>query len=436
MDQAAEVAVAADGSAQPPPPAHALYSGMVLAPMVRAGTTPLRHLALEYGATAVWGEELIARRLAATRRQVNPTLGTVDFVDPGGKVAAIVLRTYAAETSRFICQLGTADPETALAAARVVEKDVAGIDINMGCPKKFSVSGGMGAALLKQPDVAESIVRTLASALSVPVSVKIRLLDTSDQTVAFARRMQAAGASALTVHLRKPGDREHDPAQKDQLKPVVDALDIPVLANGDFYSFPEMVELKRTTRVAGFMLARPALYNCSIFGLNRRFGLAGPCPTKDVLAAAMRPLDEVIRDYVRACLRFDVNYQNAKYTVVELMNTRRHHGEWGKNGKGKHRLQGPQTMGECSRVRSLAELAKIWHVDVASAVPNPNDGSGGGGGGSSSPCSMAVAVDPARSELGKRPRSDDDKGAAEPEEEQAASEQPQVKRRNEGDGAF
>lgn len=56
------------------------------------------------------------------------------------------------EKDRLIVQLGTSDGQRALNAARLVEKDVAGIDINMGCPKKFSLQGGMGSALLDHPD--------------------------------------------------------------------------------------------------------------------------------------------------------------------------------------------------------------------------------------------------------------------------------------------
>ena len=70
-----------------------------------------------------------------------------------------------------------APPETSASEpiqSQVVEQDVDGIDINMGCPKKFSVQGGMGAALLKNQAAAEDIVRTLAQQLTIPVSVKIR----------------------------------------------------------------------------------------------------------------------------------------------------------------------------------------------------------------------------------------------------------------------
>ena len=100
----------------------ALYQGVVLAPMVRCGTLPLRALALRYGADAVWGEEIIAQKLATCTRTENLDLNTVDFVAPDG---SIVLRTCREiERGRLVCQLGAATGAQALAAAKVVEGDV------------------------------------------------------------------------------------------------------------------------------------------------------------------------------------------------------------------------------------------------------------------------------------------------------------------------
>ncbi|CAM9388132.1 unnamed protein product, partial [Choristocarpus tenellus] len=98
--------------------------------------------------------------------------------------------------------LGTADAVSALKAAQHVERDVAAVDVNMGCPKRFSLQGGMGAALLKKPEVAADIIGTLRRNLSVPVTSKIRLLDNAEDTVEFSRRLEKAGAGALTVHAR------------------------------------------------------------------------------------------------------------------------------------------------------------------------------------------------------------------------------------------
>ena len=144
------------------------YRGrVVLAPMVRAGTLPLRLLSLEHGADLVYGEEIIDRKIAKCERRVNRELGTVDFVIPNngkGQDESVVFRTCPAEAGRVVFQIGTASPEFAVPAAlkvrpaRAAERawgregaaprhapggqvchDVAAIDINMGCPKSGEI---------------------------------------------------------------------------------------------------------------------------------------------------------------------------------------------------------------------------------------------------------------------------------------------------------
>ncbi|XP_035520940.1 tRNA-dihydrouridine synthase B isoform X2 [Morone saxatilis] len=144
-----------------------------LAPMVRVGTLPMRLLALDYGADVVYCEELIDIKMAQCHRVVNEVLETVDFVAPDDRV---MFRTCEREKDRVVFQMGTADPDRALTVARLVEKDVAAVDVNMGCPKEYSTKGGMGAALLSDPDKIEAILKKLVTGVSIPVTCKIRIL--------------------------------------------------------------------------------------------------------------------------------------------------------------------------------------------------------------------------------------------------------------------
>lgn len=112
----------------------ALFRGvMCLAPMVRAGSLPFRVLCMKYGADLVFGEEIIDKRLVKCKRVENKELNTIDFVTTDNNCT--LFRTAALERNRVIFQMGTADAQTALQAARIIADDVAGIDINMGCPK-------------------------------------------------------------------------------------------------------------------------------------------------------------------------------------------------------------------------------------------------------------------------------------------------------------
>ncbi|GAA5844325.1 hypothetical protein JCM11251_001718 [Rhodosporidiobolus azoricus] len=146
--------------------------GMHLAPMVRIGTLPMRLAALEYGAELVWGPEIVDKGIIGCERVVNSSTGVVSFMKGGRSI----FETHPIEKPRLIFQLGSASPELAVQALKVIEQDVAGVGLNCGCPKTFSLQGGMGAALLKDPERLCSILRALVGATDLPIDAKIRLL--------------------------------------------------------------------------------------------------------------------------------------------------------------------------------------------------------------------------------------------------------------------
>ena len=165
-----------------PVPVASYHNQTILAPMVRVGTMPMRAVALDYGADLVFGEEIIDRNLHDCQRLWNEKLGTVDFTK-SGKLFFRVDRVK--EQGRVVFQMGSADAVSALKGAREVAADVAGVDLNMGCPKAFSVSGGMGAALLRTPEIAVDILKTLKRNLPVPITCKIRLLEDLPFKIAY-----------------------------------------------------------------------------------------------------------------------------------------------------------------------------------------------------------------------------------------------------------
>ena len=201
-----------------------LYRGLGLAPMVRASTIPLRILALEYGADFVYTEELVDRSISQTIRVENKHLQTIDYVKDPSTLSKKTRRKLEAQNNRpclilridpkleknkLICQIGSGEEYSALKAASNIIQDVSAIDINMGCPMKFSVSGGMGSALLEDPDRAARILKTLKYDLLTkvhkPLSCKIRLLENTQKTMDFVEGMINAGADAVAIHARRPG---------------------------------------------------------------------------------------------------------------------------------------------------------------------------------------------------------------------------------------
>ncbi|KAK3004065.1 hypothetical protein RJ639_018596 [Escallonia herrerae] len=273
---------------------------LVLAPMVRVGTLPFRLLAAEYGADITYGEEIIDHKLLKCERRVNDVIGSIDVVEKGTE--NVVFRTCHQESSRVVFQMGTSNAVRALTAAQIVCKDVAAVDINMGCPKSFSVSGGMGAALLTKPELIHDILTTLKRNLDTPITCKIRLLQSSHDTVELARRIEKTGVSAVAIHARKVADRPRDPAKWSEIADVVTALSIPVIANGDIFEHEDFERIKAATGASSVMVARGALWNASVFSPKGK-----------------RPLEAVKGEYVRKSILWDNDIKSTKHTLKEMI---------------------------------------------------------------------------------------------------------------------
>ncbi|XP_047310421.1 tRNA-dihydrouridine(20) synthase [NAD(P)+]-like [Impatiens glandulifera] len=273
---------------------------LVLGPMVRVGTLPLRLLAADYGADITYGEEIIDHKVIKCERRINKLIGTTDIVEKGN--GSIVFRTCDEERNRVVFQLGTSDAVRALAAAQIVCNDVAAVDINMGCPKAFSVSGGMGSALLSKPELIHDILTTLKRNLDIPVTCKIRLLKSPIETVELARRIEKTGVSAVAVHGRKVADRPRDPAKWNEIADVVAALSIPVIANGDIFEYEDVQKIKNATGAASVMIARGGLWNASIFS-----------------AEGQAPWEVIKGEYFRKCILWDNDVKSTKQTLREMI---------------------------------------------------------------------------------------------------------------------
>ncbi|XP_065876242.1 uncharacterized protein [Euphorbia lathyris] len=273
---------------------------LFLAPMVRVGTLPFRLLAAEYGADITYGEEIIDHKFLKCERKVNEYIGSTDFVEKGTE--NVVFRTCSQERNQVVFQIGTSDAVRALTAAQMVCKDVSAIDINMGCPKSFSISGGMGAALLTKPELINDILRTLRRNLDCPVTCKIRLLKSPQDTVELARRIEKTGVSALAVHGRKVADRPRDPAKWNEIADVVSALSIPVIANGDIFDYCDLERIKAATGASSVMVARGALWNASVFSPEGKVHWT-----------------DIKREYVRKSILWDNDMKSTKQTLKEMI---------------------------------------------------------------------------------------------------------------------
>ncbi|KAI8369153.1 hypothetical protein EDC96DRAFT_478950 [Choanephora cucurbitarum] len=273
----------------------------ILAPMVRIGTLPMRLVALDYGADLVWSEELVDKRIIGSVRQINHATGTIDYY----KGKSLTFSTCDAEKGKVILQLGTADADLALQAALTLKQDVAAIDVNCGCPKKFSIQGGMGAALLSNPDNLQKILTNLVQHSGMPVTCKIRLLETKEKTLDLVRMIVSTGVKALTVHCRTKEQRSTEKANWDALKDIVQLVksvsDIPVVVNGDVFQYSDIEKAKSLTGADSVMIARGAQWNPSAF---RKEGLL--------------PFETVVRAYIKKAVDLDNLFQNTKYVLLSM----------------------------------------------------------------------------------------------------------------------
>ena len=301
------------------------YRGkIVLAPMVRSGECPSRLLALKYGADLVWGPETIDRALIGTTRIKNSVTQTIDFTrisSNGSKNPAlaadqresVIFRLHPQrEGGRLIYQIGTANPETAVAAAKLIAGDVAGIDVNAGCPKPFSTLGGMGAALLRTPDklcaILRALVREVGEPFEIGISVKIRLLETPEQTQALVQQLCATGITGLTIHCRTTPMRPRERAIREQLRMIAEtchAAGVACLMNGDVTGRDEAMKLIDEYGVDGAMIATAAEKNPSCFRSQADGGIL--------------PWNEVVREYVRTCLEIENRWGNTKYLLGQMV---------------------------------------------------------------------------------------------------------------------
>uniref|UniRef100_A0A0A9CFR9 tRNA-dihydrouridine(16/17) synthase [NAD(P)(+)] n=1 Tax=Arundo donax TaxID=35708 RepID=A0A0A9CFR9_ARUDO len=141
------------------------------------------------------------------------------------------------------------------------------VDINFGCPQCIARRGNYGAFLMDNLPLVRSLVQNLSANLHVPVSCKIRIFPRLEDTLAYAKMLEEAGASLVAVHGRTRDEKDGKKfrANWDAIKAVKDALRVPVLANGDVRHMDDVKNCLEYTGADGVLSAETLLENPALF---------------------------------------------------------------------------------------------------------------------------------------------------------------------------
>lgn len=228
---------------------------LYLAPMAGVSESPFRRLCRRFGADVVVTEFLSAEGI----RRENP--------------ATIHKLRFGSEEHPIGVQIFGADPaamgEAAAFVTDVFQPDF--VDINFGCPVKKVVRRNGGSGCLKDLNLVEDVIRAVARSTHLPVTCKIRSgwNEETRDPVTIALRCQDAGARVLALHPRTRTQMYSGSAHWDEIAAVSQALEIPVLGNGDIKTAEDAARMYRETGCAGVMIARGSFGQPWIFDQTR-----------------------------------------------------------------------------------------------------------------------------------------------------------------------
>jgi tRNA-dihydrouridine synthase B len=304
---------------------------LYLAPMAGVSESPFRRLCRRFGADVVVTEFLSAEGI---RRENEATISKLRF---GADERPIGVQIFGADPAAM--------GEAAAFVTDVFHPEF--VDINFGCPVKKVVKRNGGSGCLKDPELVTGVIAAVVAGTHLPVTVKIRSGwdERTRDPVAIARRCQDAGAAALTLHPRTRAQMYTGEADWDEIARVVEALDIPVVGNGDIRTAHDVHRMWMHTKCAAVMVARGSFGQPWIFTQARAVLDGRPMPDAP-------PVEErfaIALDHARMAADYEPDPRGA---AIEF---RKHLGWYVKGLPGSAELRR-----RLHAVESLAEVETIF----------------------------------------------------------------------------
>ncbi len=232
---------------------------VMLAPMAGITNLPFRLICEELGCDLAYSEMVSAMGLSYAHEKTHSLIDSVD------EEASLGVQLFGHNSNVLADQAKSIEQE--------LGEKLSHVDINMGCPARKIVKKGDGAALMKDPSLASEIVSKVKQSIKVPVTVKFRRgYNDGDETCAeFAKAVEQAGADAICVHGRYAMQYYKGKSDWTAIKRVKCAVSIPVVGNGDVFSWQDYVNIKNETHCDAVLVARGASKNPLIFKQIKEF---------------------------------------------------------------------------------------------------------------------------------------------------------------------